>query len=90
MPSAIISQAFAHWRQVREDYELLKESAYQRADQATGGNLLNAEAKRRGIDSWSLFQGPQSRADRWASEELRDHWRTHPRVTFAQYEREQA
>lgn len=90
MASSIIAQAFERWRNVRADYELVKESAFRCAEAATSGALLNAEARARGIDAWSLFQGPEARAQRWASEELRDHWRTHPRVTFAQYEKEQS
>lgn len=90
MASSIIAAAFEHWRSVRADYELVKESAFRHAEAATNGVLLNAEAMAKGIDAWSLFQGPEARAQRWASEELRDHWRTHPRVTFAQYEREQS
>lgn len=90
MSSSIIAAAFEHWRSIRADYELVKESAFRRAEAATNGALLTAEAQARGIDAWSLFQGPEARAMKWASEELRDHWQSHPRVTFAQYEREQS
>lgn len=85
--SKIISEAFALRRVVRGEYQLLLEDMFNAADQATGGNLLNKEARARGVSSWSLFMGPERRAQKWASEELLDFWRSRPRVTYADYER---
>jgi len=85
--SLIIRAAFDQWREVREEYQLVLEAHYRAADDATGGNLLTRDARKRGITSWSLFMGQESRAQKWASEELKYHWQSHPRVTFAAYEK---
>lgn len=87
MSSLIIRAAFDQWREIRDEYQLVLEAHFRAADQATGGNLLNRDARARGISSWSLFMGPEVRAQRWASEELKYHWVSHPRVTFAAYEK---
>lgn len=47
----------------------------------------NAEGRRRGIDPVSLFMGPARRAEKWASEELLEWWRSHPRMTYQAFER---
>ena len=85
--SLIIRAAFDSWREVRREYQLVLEAHYRVADQATGGNLLTRDARARGVSSWSLFMGQESRAQKWASEELKYHWQSHPRVTFAAYEK---
>jgi hypothetical protein len=84
--SVIFDQAVDLYRVVRSDFELYRTAQYEAAEQATRGNLLNREAKAAGVDSWSLFIGPNVRAYRWASEELVEWWRTHPRTTFAEFE----
>jgi hypothetical protein len=55
------------------------EHAYVQAERATNGYMLNKAGGANGIDERSLFTGPESRARRYASEELIEHWRTHPR-----------
>ncbi|WP_348665909.1 hypothetical protein [uncultured Microbacterium sp.] len=59
-------------------------------DSRCRGALLNAEGRARNIDALSLFMGNTARAHRYASEELREWWETHPRVTFAMFERQWA
>ncbi|WP_102509102.1 hypothetical protein [Sanguibacter massiliensis] len=71
--SAVFTQAIAHWRQLRAEFELYREHAYARAEDACAGVLLNSAAQREGISAWSLFIGPEARAFRWASDELREH-----------------
>jgi hypothetical protein len=85
---SLIAEAFADWRICRAEYDQVLYSQYQRAEDATNGRLVNAEGRARGIDPLSLFMGTNARAMRWASEELIEHWRSHPRTTFASFERQ--
>jgi len=84
--SAIFDTAIAYWRTVRADFELHRAAQYERAELECRGNLLNRAGRAAGIDPWSLFIGPHSRADRWASDELREFWSRNRRLTFAEYE----
>lgn len=86
--SALIAQAFAEWRECRAEYELTLDAAYERAAEACNDRLLNARGKAAHIDPRSLFLGPSIRAYAYASEELRDHWTRHPRVTFDTFEQQ--
>lgn len=61
------------------------EQAWAAAEEATKGNMLNRAGQAAGISDRSLFTGPESRARRYASEELLEHWRTHPRPTGAMF-----
>ncbi|TDL43859.1 hypothetical protein [Microbacterium oleivorans] len=85
---SIIGSAFADWREVREEYEEVRIAAYMRAEEATNGKLLNSRGRAAGIDPGSLFMGNDTRARAYASPELLEHWETHPRVTYADYERQ--
>ncbi|MFC8733586.1 hypothetical protein ACFT5B_14250 [Luteimicrobium sp. NPDC057192] len=85
--SAIFDDAIALWRDVRDAFELYREAQYERAELATRGHLLNHEARERGVSAWSLFIGPERRAHRWASDELREWWAKNGRMTFAEFER---
>lgn len=68
-----------------EDYRLM---AYERASEACRGALLNERGRRAGIDSYSLFMGTEARAMAYASDELKEHWASNRRPTFAWFERE--
>ena len=57
------------------------EHAYVAAENATRGQVLNKAGQANDIEPRSLFTGPESRARRYASEELLAHWETHPRPT---------
>ena len=85
--TGLIAQGFAAWRECRQEYDLVLYSAYERAAEACRDRLVNDRGRRAGIDPLSLFMGPERRALAYASEELIDHWRAFPRVTFADYER---
>ncbi len=85
---SIIGSAFADWREVREEYEEVRTRAYMAAEEATNGALLNARGRAAGIDPGSLFMGNDVRARAYASPELLEHWEQHPRVTYADYERQ--
>lgn len=88
MTSLTFQYAISHWRALRAEYELYREQAYAAATDATNGVLLNRDAKARGIDSYSLFIGPRARAERWASDELREWWAANGRLTFEAFERQ--
>lgn len=84
--STLIADAFAAWRAIRADFDNVIEAAYDRAERDTAGNLLNRRGEHRGIDPRSLFYGPRARVDAYASDELREWFATHGRITFAEYE----
>lgn len=84
--SAILTDALREWRVMRDEFELYREAAYSRAVAECRGELLTREASALGVDAYSLFIGPEARAMRYASEELREHWTRHPRVTVTEFE----
>jgi hypothetical protein len=69
----------------REQYRLDVERRYVAAETATRGYLLNAAGEAAGVDPMSLFSGPRSRVERYASEELRRWFDEHGRETFAEF-----
>lgn len=85
---SIIRDAFADWRECRAEYDETLYAQFEAAEEATWGALLNARGRARGIDPFSLFMGPEVRALAYASEELVEHWAAHPRITFAQFEKQ--
>ena len=64
---------------------------YLAAEAECRGNLLSREGLREGIaDPISLWTGPRDRAMKLASEELRDYWLIHPRMTVTEYLRQRS
>jgi hypothetical protein len=51
------------------------------AEAETNGYLVNKAGERAKVDPRSLFLGPESRARKYASEELLRYWQTHGRLT---------
>ena len=86
--SAIFALAADEWRRMKEQYDLYHEAAYEQAETACNGVLLNERGKKAGVDAYSLFKGPWARARAYASEELIEHWSRHPRLTVAEFERQ--
>ncbi|MBQ9918036.1 MAG: hypothetical protein IJO71_12665 [Microbacterium sp.] len=86
----LIADAFDLWREARDAYDEVLIAAYVRAEEATNGRLLNDRGVRANIDAITLFMGPELRARAYASEELRDWWEQHPRLTFEDFERQWA
>lgn len=86
--SVIFDNAVSTYSRCRQEFEDYLQHAYAKAEEATRGRMLNRKAEHKGIDSYSLFLSNQSRANAYASEELRDYWREHPRMTFEQFERQ--
>jgi hypothetical protein len=54
-----------------------------------GGVLLNKAGRAAGIDERSLFTGSQRRVDKYASDELKEWFDSHPRMTRAQWDAQQ-
>lgn len=86
--SPIFADAIARYHEMRADFELLLESAYERAETECNGKLLNDRGRKAGIDAYSLFYGPKVRALAYASPELVEHWARYPRTTVADFERQ--
>lgn len=55
------------------------------AEAATNGYMLNRRGQEAHIDERTLFTGPESRARKYASEELLSYWEHHPRPTAAYF-----
>ncbi|CAN7150005.1 hypothetical protein LJR044_002474 [Microbacterium foliorum] len=87
---SIISEAFNAWRECRAEYNDTLCSQYEAAEEATRGAMLNARGREKGIDPFSLFMGNETRALAYASEELVEHWASHPRITFEKFEKQWA
>jgi hypothetical protein len=56
------------------------------AENATNGFMLTPQASRAGIDPWSLFTGPESRARKHASPELKEWWDQNGRPTLSDWQ----
>jgi hypothetical protein len=83
---SLIVNAFDEWRECRAEYDAVLYAQYERAAEACNDALVNARGRARGVDPISLFMGPAVRAYAYASEELIEFWRSHPRVTYAMFE----
>lgn len=81
-------QAMSEWRECRAAYDDLLYAMHDAAEEATNGAMLSELGKRRGVSTLSLFMGPAVRAYAYASPELIEHWETHRRITFADFERQ--
>lgn len=47
--------------------------------------MLNRRGREAGVNERTLFTGPESRARKYASEELLEYWEHHPRPTEAYF-----
>lgn len=74
----------------QEEYRAHLESEWIRAEEQTRGHMLNRAGQAADIDPRSLFYGPEARARKYASEELRRYWDQHPRVSSAEFHSERA
>jgi hypothetical protein len=65
-----------------------RDEVYQRylaAEGATRGHMLTAEAQRAGVNPHTLFSGNEATARKYASDELKEWWDNHGRVTYDQW-----
>lgn len=86
MTSPIFARAAEEWARMRMAYGDYLEAHMARAEVETNGNLLNAKARAAGVTQERLFTANSTVAAAYASEELVDFWRTHPRMTLATFE----
>lgn len=56
------------------------------AESATNGFMLNAAGRSAGVDPWSLLTGPESRARKYASDELKGWFDANGRPTVAGFQ----
>lgn len=84
--SAIMDAAFESYRAMRADFEHYRHSRFVRAHTELRGELLNAAGRAARIDPASLFLGPWSRVERYASEELKAWFAEHGRLTVDEFE----
>ena len=71
--------------QVRHRFKQETARSYVDAEDATRGHMLTREGEARGLDPAKLFVGPEARARRWASDELKEYWDQHGRLTLDDY-----
>lgn len=69
----------------REMYAEYVYRQYLDAEDACRGYLLNKKAQTDGVDPMSLFSGPARIAHARASDELREWWAKHGRLTQAEF-----
>jgi hypothetical protein len=72
-------------REARALYDEYVYRQYLAAEEATNGYLLNAKARAAGINPASLFSGPARIAYARASDELKEWWAEHGRLTQAEF-----
>jgi hypothetical protein len=71
----------------KEEHYLAVHAAHERAESETRGHMLNAAGRAAGIHPRTLFTGPEARARKYASEELRNFWDDNGRMTIGEYRR---
>lgn len=86
MSSPIFAKAAEEWARMRSAYGDYLEAHMAAAVEATNGYLLNPKGKAKGVTQEQLFTAGPNVAAAYASEELADFWRTHPRMTLAAFE----
>ena len=88
MTSAIFAEAAELWAEMKLEYDDEVERRIRRAEAVTHGAMLNKAGRDAGISSASLFTGPESRAMKYASDELKEHWAYAARLRLADFEAE--
>lgn len=69
----------------RSAFRAALDEQYVAAEAATNGYLLTAEGQRRGLEPRDLWRRNETYARRWASDELKQWWDDHGRLTFDEY-----
>jgi hypothetical protein len=78
----------ARWSQRKTDRAVIIENETVKAEAETRGVMLNRRGREAGIEPRSLFTGSESRARKYASEELLNYWEYNPRPTEAFFQGE--
>lgn len=84
--SAIFAKAAEQWSEMQADFTSYRDDAYWQALEGCRGVLVNAAGQRLHIDGYTLFVSARKYAEKYASEELLEWWRTHPRLTVKEFE----
>jgi len=84
--SAVFTAAAEQWNQIHADWLNAVEQLYLQAEAETRGHLLNKRGRDAGIDARSLVYGPEARVTAYASDELREFFAKHGRLTYAEFE----
>lgn len=71
---------------MRADYLGHVDSEYDKALEFCSGVLVNNQGREQHVDGYDLLKGTQARADRYASEELKEYWDHYPRLSVLDYE----
>lgn len=74
----------------RAEWRDMAHAQFLQAERECRGVLLNRRGTAAGIDPWSLWSGPERRVGIYASEELREFFRSSPRITVTEYQRQAA
>lgn len=72
-------------QQAREDYEAYVVERYVQAETDCRGHLLNRAGRAADVDPYSLFSGRYARVRRYGSEELREWFGRHGRLTWTEF-----
>lgn len=73
-------------QECRRAYEEYNEVSYLEAEAACNGRLLNRQGQAKGVSARSLFEGSHSRANAYASDELKAYWNlTRPRLSYSAF-----
>ena len=83
-------KAQAKRRALYDEWREAATADYTAAEATTRGYLLSEQGKRETDEPFTLWSGPEHRAMRLASEELRNWWLDHPRLTFTAYMRQRS
>lgn len=75
---------------LREEHHLAVHAAYLDAERETRGHMLSREGRAAGVDPRTLWTGPEARARKYASEELRAYFDQHGRLTAGEWRRRSA
>lgn len=86
MAGAIYEMAGLIWAEMRADFERALEARYAEAEAVTNGYMVNRLGRAAGVTGYDLHTGPESRAYRYASRELLDHWSARPRLSLSLFE----
>ena len=76
----------ARWAATYDEWFAGAHAQYLQAEAECRGNLVDKHAADDVTDPFTLWTGSEQWAARCASEELRDFWALHPRVTVSQHQ----
>lgn len=86
--SAIFRNAAYQYREMRQEFELVLEAAYAKAEAGTGGAMLNSLGRSEHIDAYSLLMGQWRRVEKYGSPELIEWFQQHGRPSVSDFESE--